>query len=371
MDGTTAELGLTGFHSNNPADQTSVQKPNRQLTLGLVAFVVTIAIGFAGYRLAGWSALDSIYMVIITIFGVGYGEVHPVDGSLQVFTIVFIIAGCTSLIYTVGAFINWLTEGQIQEYFGRIKMEKEISNLEKHVVICGFGRVGQMLATQLHEAGRSFVIIDKDPRQIEVINDCGFLYIEGEATEEIILQKARIEKASVIATVLPNDAANVFIVLSCRSLNPRLTIIARANQNSTEAKLKQAGADKVVMPAVIGAQRIAHIVLKPNAREILEQDLRDNAFIDGLADIGLEIDEIPIAENDPMVNHTLEDLETEGRSAFIVVAVRHQDGQTLLKPPLDYVLKPGDHLIVMSHIGVVPKFVRTRLTQSQLRYRGA
>ncbi len=335
-------------------------------------FALTIGVGFTGYRLAGWPSLDSLYMVIITIFGVGYGEVHQLSPELKIFTSIFIIVGCTSLIYTVGAFINWLTEGQLQDYLGRRRMDREISNLENHVVICGYGRVGQMLADHLSEADRTFVIIDKDSRQVESILEQDYLFIEGDATEETVLQKARVDKASVVATVLPNDAANVFIVLSCRALNPRLTIIARANQTSSEAKLKQAGTDKVVMPATIGAQRIANIVLRPNAREILEKDLSDNIFIEGLADIGLEIDEIPVAEGSEIVGQTLRGIEAEGGYSFIVIAIRKADRSTIVRPSMDIRLESGDCLIIMTHIGADPSFRRAvRRNRADLRYRGA
>ncbi|WP_309400730.1 potassium channel family protein [Cerasicoccus maritimus] len=344
--------------------------PTRQLRNGLLLMVAVVAVGFEGYQIAGWPVLDSIYMVIITIFGVGYGETNEMTPELRIFTIGFIIAGCTILIYTVGAFINWLTEGQLQRLMGERKMEKDIEELNGHIVICGFGRIGRLLAEQLKSAEKPFLILDTDPKQIELIREAGFLYIEGDATEEDVLHKAHIEKASVMASVLPNDAANVFIVLSCRQLNPNLQIIARANQISSEQKLMQAGAHRVVIPAAIGADRIAHLILKPNAREVIEKDLHDNVFMEGLSEIGLEMDEIAISVDSDLVGSTLEDLETRGKHAFIVVAVRCKDGNTTIKPKLDTTLKPGDTLIVMSHIGVAPDFVR-RMSKRELRYRGA
>ncbi len=347
-----------------------LKSPNRQFLYGACLFVGTILVGFLVYWLAGWPALDAIYMVIITIFGVGYGEVNTMTPELRIFTIVFIVAGCTALIYTIGAFINWLTEGQLQRLLGERKMEKDIEHLSDHVVICGYGRIGRLLAAQLSEAAKPFVIVDPDERQIEQVREAGYLYIQGDATEETVLIKARIKQAAIVATVIPNDAANVFIVLSCRQLNPELTIIARANQISTEAKLQQAGANKIVMPAAIGADRIAHLVLKPNAREVLEKDLHDNAFVEGLHEIGLEMNEITLPEESPLIGCTLEDLETRGKSAFIVVAVRKPDGQTTIRPPLSLQLKSADTLIIMSHTGVTPDFVRLKLTRRERTYRG-
>ncbi|QYY36276.1 potassium channel protein [Ruficoccus sp. ZRK36] len=347
-----------------------MKSPNRQFLYGTSLFLGTIVVGFLVFWLAGWPALDAIYMVIITIFGVGYGEVNTMTPELRIFTIIFIVAGCTALIYTIGAFINWLTEGQLQRLLGERKMEKDIEQLSNHVVICGFGRIGRLLAEQLHSADRDFLIIDPDAHQIEQIRESGYLCIQGDATEETTLKKARLKQASIVATVIPNDAANVFIVLSCRQLNPELIIIARANQTSTESKLKQAGADKIVMPAAIGADRIAHLVLKPNAREILEKDLHDNAFVEGLSEIGLEMNEITLPADSPLIGCSLEELETRGKSAFIVVAVRKPDGQTTIRPSLDLQLESNDTLILMSHIGITPDFVRLKLNRKERFYRG-
>ena len=348
-----------------------MKSPNRQFLYGILLFLVTIVIGYLGYSLAGWEPLDAIYMVIITIFGVGYGEVGPMTPELRVFTIGFIIAGCTALIYTIGAFVNWLTEGQLQRLLGQRKMEKEIEQLSDHVVICGFGRIGRLLASQLSASRRAFLVIDSDVKQLEQLREAKYLHIQGDATDEDTLRKARIKQAAFVATVIPNDAANVFITLSCRGLNPDLMIIARANQTTSEAKLRQAGADKIVMPAAIGADRIAHLVLKPNAREVLEKDLHDNLFLDSLSEIGLEMDEISIPEDSPLVGCTLEDLETSGKSAFIVVAVRKPDGQTTIKPGLSTQLEGGDTLIVMCHMGYTPEFVRMKLMKKARTYRGA
>ncbi len=348
-----------------------IKTPNRQFLIGVVAFVATILFGLSGYVLAGWPLLDALYMVIITIFGVGYGEVMEMSPNLRIFTIVFIVLGCTSLIYTVGAFINWLTEGQLQKALGKRIMEKEINRLEDHTVICGYGRVGRLLASSLQKAGRSFLIVDSSEEQIEEIKEMGYLFITGDATDERILKKAGIQRAGVLATVIPNDAVNVFIVLSCRALNPGLRIIARANYVSSEAKLLQAGTDKVVMPANIGADRIAHLILRPNAQEVLEQDLKDNAFVEGLQEIGLEISEIDMKETPHLVGQRLVDLETKGKSTFMVIAVRRTGGGTIIKPALDLKLENEDTLVVMSHEGLKPDFILSPNKHPEIRYRGA
>ncbi len=347
-----------------------MNSPNRQFIIGAVWFALTIIVGTEVYYMAGWTFLEAIYMVVITIFGVGYGEVRELSPELRWFTLFLILTGCTCLIYVLGAFINWLTEGQLQNLLGKHKMEKDISQLSGHTVICGYGRVGRILATQLKEAGKEFVIIEKPGQQIEMLREAGCLFVEGDATEEWILKKARIEHATTVATVIPNDAVNVFIVLSCRAINRKLMIIARANQTSTEEKLNQAGADRVVLPAAIGADRIAQLIIRPNAQDILEKDLKDNAFIGGLSEIGVEITEFYIEEGAPIIGSTLMDLETACKSAFMVIAVRKPSGHSIVKPTLFLELEAQDTLIVMTHQGFVPEFVRGTVKRKQITYRG-
>ncbi|MCB1121959.1 MAG: TrkA family potassium uptake protein, partial [Verrucomicrobiae bacterium] len=221
------------------------------------------------------------------------------------------------------------------------------------------------------EYEKPFIIIEPDESQIQSIIDRDYLYLQGDATDEAILEKAGIMRAEVLTTVIPNDAINVFIVLSARGMNPDLTIIARANEISSEEKLRQAGTDKVVLPAVIGADRIAHMVLRPNAHDVVEKELQDNVFIQGLHDLGLVMDEIRIEEDSPIAGHSLQDLETRAKSAFIVVAIRKPDDTTILKPSLEQKIEAGDTLIIMSHEGVVQKFVIQKLRRPVTHYRGA
>lgn len=327
--------------------------------------------GYIGFRVAGWDTLDSAYMVIITVFGVGYGEVGEMTPGLKLFTIFFIIAGCTSLIYIGGAFINWLTEGQLQRLLGKRKMKNEINQTSGHVIICGYGRIGVMVASHLKDAGRPFVVVDNTPSRIESIKEAGMLCIDGDATEETVLEQAGIQRATSLASLLPNDAANVFIVLSARGLNPELDIIARGVQPSSEPKLIQAGANRVVMPAHIGAERVAQLILKPSAREVLDQELRDSFFLDSLTEIGLEVDEVVIDATSELIGKSLETLEVRGKSAFIIVAIRRASKELIVKPQLDTAIECGDSLIVICHKGTIPAFMRGLSNKPVRQYRGA
>ena len=242
--------------------QTSFQR----IATGVVIFTLTVVAAVTGYVIAGWTLLDAIYMVVITIFGVGYGEVQPLSSiPLKVFTILVIIAGALSVAYTVSGFVQLITEGEIRKHLTTKRMNEDIQLLEDHVIICGFGRIGQMVARQLKAAHQPFVVLDNDPDRIELAREQGYLMCLGNATDETNLEAVRIQKARILATVLPNDAANVFITLTAREMNPQLIILARGEIPSTEKKLRLAGADHVVLPATISAARMTHLITNPYA----------------------------------------------------------------------------------------------------------
>jgi voltage-gated potassium channel Kch len=234
--------------------------PTRNLLYGLGFISVVMVVGVIGYLMAGWDLSDSIYMVVISIFTVGYGEVRPIqEEGLRGLTMGVIVLGCFSVIFVSGAFVQVLLEGQIRRVLGEKRMNAELKKLNKHAIICGYGRIGRMVAADLKAGQRPFIIVDKDPKRLESARESGYLTLEGEATEETVLLEAGVTRAAV----LPSDASNVFITLSARELNPDLTIIARGEDPSTERKLLQAGANRVVLPAHIGAERITHLILFP------------------------------------------------------------------------------------------------------------
>ncbi|MGB6222313.1 potassium channel family protein [Haloferula sp.] len=349
-----------------------MSRPLRNLVAGLCALALVFLAGVSGYVIAGWPLLDAIYMVILTVFSVGYGEVRPIDSTgLMTFTVIIIVLGCTTVIYLMGAFVQFLTEGQILNALGGRRMSKEVQKLTNHVIVCGYGRVGRQIIAELESAVRDFVVIDRDLDRLTEVSGKGHYHVSGDATDEKTLLEAGIERAQTLASVLPSDAANVFITLSARNLNPKLRIIARGDFPSTEAKLLQAGADKAVLPTHIGAERIAGLILRPDATEFLEQDAQTGGLSGDLAEIGVQVQEMQIPADSDLVGATLAELETRGRSAFLVVAVRRADGSSIHKPPLDTRLDTGDTLIVMCHQGIIPDFTERLFPKRQIHYRGA
>lgn len=346
----------------------------KHIILGAIAFIMTIIVAVLGYVIAGWKLLDAIYMSVITIFGVGYGEVQPVNSpALRVFTIIVIVAGYTSVVYMVGGIVQMITEGELNKTLNSRRMTREIETLKQHVIICGYGRIGQILARRLAQAKQQFVIIDNSSDRLAEAEAKGYLIISGNATDERVLYSAGIKQAKALATVLPDDAVNVFITLTSRELNPALMILARGELPSTEKKLKLAGANHVVLPASIGAERIAHMITHPAAMDFLQQDDGRNTLNELLAQLDVQMDELAISEDSPLVGKTITDIEVRGKGAFIVVALCKTDGTTIIHPKPEILLEANDTVIVMGHRGDIPQFAKNYVLKrdNRFRYRGA
>jgi voltage-gated potassium channel len=319
----------------------------------VVAFVVVVVIAATiAYMHAGWSFGDAIYMVLLTVYTVGYREVRPIDTPyLHTVTIATMVLGCTGMILVTGALVQALTVFQIRQILGGDRMKSEIDKLNDHVIICGFGRIGVMLARDLAAGGAPFLILERDPKRRAEAQAQGYLCMEGDATDEAALEEAGIDRAKVLATVLPNDAANVFITLSARSLNPRLQIIARGEEPSTESKLLQAGANKVVLPTHIGAERMAEMILFPDASRFIRgsQHMRD--VEKSLRDMGLDLEVAAVHEKSEAVGLTIEELEARVRGAFFVVRIDQRDGESVSQPPPDTRINAGDGLVLVGRGG--------------------
>lgn len=344
----------------------------RRVLVGSIFFGLTLVIAITGYRLAGWSLLDAVYMVVITIFGVGYGEVQPINTpALRVFTMAVIISGTTSAVYTVGGFFQMVTEGEIYRVLGERRMAMDIAALQDHVIICGFGRIGQILARKMLEAKMPFVIVELATDATAEAETLGYLVVSGDATDEAVLQAAGIERARVLATVLSDDAFNVFITLTARGLNPNLMILARGEFPTTEKKLRQAGADHVVLPAAIGALRMSHMITHPAAIDALDRNDGSNTLNELLEQLDVQLDELAIPDDSPLIGGVVSDIELSGRGTFIVVGLRRLEGKTLIHPPQNTPILEGDTLIIMGHRGDIPNFANQYTLKREMRYRGA
>lgn len=344
----------------------------RRIITGVVFFVITVLLAVVGYIIAGWSVLDALYMVVITVFGVGFGEVRPINTpELKVFTMLVIISGTSSAVYAVGGFVQMVTEGEIKQILQRKRMSETIKALEDHVMICGFGRMGQILAKKLTDAQVKFVVIDNDADRIEQAESQGYLVCLGNATDDTVLYKAGINTARALATVLPDDAANVFITLTARELNPKLLILSRGELPSTEKKLRLAGANQVVLPASISALRMAHMITHPATLDFFSQGADRNTLNELLGQMDIQMDELAITQKSGMIGATIGDIEARGRGTMIIVALRRADGTAITHPGQTTVLCEGDAVIVMGHRGDIPQVMRSLVVRRKMRYRGS
>ena len=319
---------------------------------GIVYILVIMVLGTAGYLIAGWNLADAFYMVIITLFTVGYEEVHPVaTPALRALTITLIVLGCTGMIYLTAAIVQFFNATQLQNLLGLKRMKNEIDHLKGHVIVCGFGRIGRLLARDLMAARAGFVIIERDESRIVHARGMDYLCVQGEATEEQTLNEAGIARARVLATVLPDDAANVFITLSARSLNKEITIIARGEAPTTEGKLLHAGANQVVLPAHIGAERIVEMILYPDSSRMIRSAEQLQGFRHNLHTLGLNLVVVTVASNSRLARLTVEEIEHRADGAFLIVALNRRDGTTVPRPDPKTRVDPGDGVVIIERSG--------------------
>ncbi|MEY2984883.1 MAG: hypothetical protein RLZZ568_1500, partial [Cyanobacteriota bacterium] len=243
-----------------------------------------------------------------------------------------------------------------------------IANLSDHTIICGFGRMGQVLAKQLQEAGLPFGIIDIHPQQVTIAQESGFLAHCGDATREEQLQILGIMRAKTLATVLPEDATNVFITLTGRELNPQLLVLARGEAPETERKLRLAGADQVILPLTVGAIQMADLITQSNRRDFLNRPDERGFLNDLLSNVDVQMDELIVAIDSPAMGRTIMEMEVRSKGAFIVIALRRADGSTILHPHPSQILNENDTMIVIGHQTEIPRFAeRYQFKRKQLK----
>jgi voltage-gated potassium channel len=288
----------------------------KQSIISIVLFIALLATGSWGYMaIEGWDFFDALYMTVITIATVGYGEVHIVSPAGRMFTLVLIFLGVGFFLYVVGNFIQFLVEGRIRYVLGRRKLDRQINKLKDHYIICGYGRMGRALARFLIQRYLDVVVIEQNQARTTIMDEDGILYLVGAATDETLLIRAGIERARGLITVVGSDADNVFLVLLARQMNPDIFIVARAVMNSAKRTLTAAGANKVVSPYDLGARRMAHAILRPTVIEFLEM-----AFADENVDV--EVEELTVKPNSPVVRRTLYESEIRPKFGVMIISIK-------------------------------------------------
>ena len=316
-----------------------------RLALPLGALVVFIAIATAGYRIIDerFSILESLYMSLITVTTVGLGEVHPLTEAGRIWTIFVTVGGVLINAVVLSLVVAMIVEGQVRNLFGRHAVEREIAKLSGHVIVCGYGRMGSMVAERLIQAGKSVVVVDRDAERTAAAERAGMAFVLGDAQEEATLRSAGIDRAGVLIATLRDDADNVFVTLSVRQIHKDLQIIARAQQANTEGMLIKAGATRVVCPQVIGSTRMADVVIRPAVVDFVEMSHKG---------VDLEMDQLRLGADAPLVGKTLAELALPRRAGVVVVAVLRADGKAIYHPKPETTLSAGDTLVVVGRKGV-------------------
>lgn len=300
-----------------------------------------ILVGTIGYMVVEhWSLIDALFMTVITVGTVGFGEVHPLDRGGQVFTILLILAGVGALGFAFGQFIEFLVEGHLGNILEGRRMEKRIQELSGHTIVAGMGRVGTVVARTLADEDGSFVIIDQSLESAEVAHDTGWAFVQGDATEEATLRHAGIERASAIVTALSGDADNLFVTVSARALNPGIFIVARSAHETTEAKLLNAGANRTITPNVIGGRRMASMVLNPSVSEYLE-------IVSSGVGAEFRLHELVLGPASCFAGRSIAESRIRETTGAQVVAIVKSDGTVDANPDPGSVLVAGERLVVL------------------------
>jgi voltage-gated potassium channel len=300
-----------------------------------------ISLGTGGYfAIEGMSFFDAFYMTIISISTVGFAEIKPLTPAGRTLTVIIIILGISFGTYTVSVIVRVFIEGELQKYFGRRKVQRQIINLKNHFIICGFGRIGRIICDELAEDQIDFIVIEKDPIAVERAVSSNYLFLEMDATSEEALLKAGIHEAKGLVTAVNSDANNVFITLTARGLRPDIFILARASEEINEDKLCRAGASQVTSPYLIGGKRMGQILKRPTVVDFIDIAMMGNKF-------GLMMEEARVNQGSPLIDKNLISSNLRNDFGVIIVAIKKKCGDMIFNPlPLEKI-EEGDVMVVI------------------------
>ena len=311
------------------------------IPLALLIFIVCIGIG--GFIIIeGYNFLDAFYMTVITVATVGFQEVHPLSEAGKMFTAFLIITSFGTFAYAVTSISKYVVDGEFNQYFKNYKLSSAIDKLDNHVIICGFGRNGRQAAHVLKKHNTRFVVVEKQKEIVaSITHKYSDLVLEGDATLDETLLKAGVNKAKALITSLPLDADNLFIVLSARTLNPKLTIISRASEDNSDKKLKIAGADNVIMPDKLGGAHMAALVMKPDVMEFID-------YVTGQGTDNIRLEEITFENlSQTYQNKTIRDLDARNKSGANIIGFKTAQGEYVINPSADTKIIPDAKLFVL------------------------
>lgn len=307
----------------------------------IIGLVSVILFGTLGYMtIESWSFLDGLYMTVITISSIGFGEVHPLSDTGRIFTLILVFMGFGVLGYVLVSGSKFIIEGEVQKIFTRRRSMKAIEKIKDHFVVCGFGRMGAFVVQQFHARGIPFVVVENDKESQLRILEAGYFLSPGDATQESVLLGANVKAARGLVSVLNSDAANVYVVLTARELNPTIEIIARAGEEGAQKKLLRAGANRVISPYQVGGMRMVMGILKPEVMNFLE-------LVMDYRDLNIEIEEIKVDEGSAYAGVSLVDTDIRRDLNLIVIAIKKHNGKMVFNPGPQTIIEGHDTLIAM------------------------
>ena len=331
-------------------------KAFRNLRLIGAALLLLALIGTAGFHfIEGWTWFDGLYMIVTTFTTIGYQEIHPLSHAGRIFNLALIVSGVSLVFLGIGSLTQALLEFELASFFGKRKMEREISRLSDHYIICGAGRVGRSAARELARRPAPFLIIEQSETKAARFSG-EWLIMIGDATQEQTLRDAHIERARGLVAATTTDATNLYIVLTARGLNPRLKIIARASEEDAEKHLLTAGADSVVSPYLFAGQRIAQSFLRPHVVSFLDTATTHLGM-------DLEIGEISVPKHSSFAGKTIESSRSRQDRGVIILAIKREQGMRFNPSPEDRI-EPGDYLIAMGEPGQLRQLEQMAVARS-------
>lgn len=306
--------------------------------------LIIILSGILGYEiLEGYSFLDSLFMTVITLATVGYREIEPLSDNGKIFTIFLIMSGISYFGYSVSQIIAFIVNGQLKDIFREKKMNKIIQNMQEHLIVCGFGRVGKEVSRYLSEEEKSFIIIEKNLDKIQEALKMGYLAIFGDASEEKVLDKAEINKAKAIIITFDNTSENVYVILAVREMKEEILIVANGTNERSEKILYRAGADKVISPAQIGGRKMVSIVCHNPAFDLVIKLIEDKK-------VDIKFAEAALGRKSSIIGKSIADSNLRKHTGGImVIGIKPVDGEVILNPLPEYVFKDEDKLIILGN----------------------
>jgi voltage-gated potassium channel len=313
-----------------------------RIRYAVLAVVIAIALGTLSFHLIeGWSILDSLYVTTQTVTTVGFGDVTPKSIHGRIFATVFMLVGVGVVLYALTSTVQSIVQSELLATFGQRRRSRKMSKLRNHFIVCGAGRVGSHLVRDLRQSGKIFIVIERDPQKVAELTDQGVVVLVRDATLEESLREAGVEHARGLAACLPDDADNVYVVLTARDLNAKLHIVARAAEEQAEVKLVRAGANRVVAPTIIGGHRMATALIKPAVAD----------FIDSITASQLELafEQVEIDPASTLTGRKLRDTNIRSELDIVIVSIRRRDGQMFFNPSGEATIESGDMLIAIGH----------------------